>query len=251
MAFRDTWAHREEPEVTLKKKGIHAVITMVLALPLLTSLSVLEAAETRSHPNILILYADDLGYGDLGCNNAASKIPTPNLDRLASQGIRLTNAHSSSGICTPSRYALLTGRYHWRKFHGIVNAFGESVFDAERLTLPEMLKSKGYATACIGKWHLGWDWAAIRRPEAKEIETGRRKAWGYDAFDWSKPIPDGPLAHGFEYYFGDSVINFPPYTWIENDKVVQAPDTMMDTAKWKPMAISDFSVTSRHLPSRC
>ena len=112
-------------------------------------LSTAQAASER--PNILILYADDLGFGDLGCYNPASKIPTPHLDRLASQGMRFTDGHSSSGICTPSRYAMLTGRHHWRDFHGIVNALGASVFKPERLTLPEMLRAKGYATAAIGK----------------------------------------------------------------------------------------------------
>lgn len=174
-------------------------------------------------PNIVILYADDMGYGDLAIQNPDSKIPTPNLDRLAREGVRFTDAHSSSGICTPSRYALLTGRYHWRKFHGIVNAFGPSVFDRDRLTLPEMLKEKGYRTACIGKWHLGWDWEAIKRPGAKPEMIGGKKAYACDAFDWSRPIPDGPLAHGFDSYFGDDVPNFPPYTWIENDRVVTAP----------------------------
>ena len=101
-------------------------------------------------PNIVILYADDMGYGDLGANNPESKIPTPHLDRLAEQGVRFTDGHSSSGICTPSRYALLTGRFHWRKFHGIVSAFGPPVFDEEELTLAEMLQSKGFRTACIG-----------------------------------------------------------------------------------------------------
>ena len=112
----------------------------------------LAFAKAADQPNILILYADDLGYGDLGCYNPDSKIPTPNLDTLAATGLRFTDGHSSSGICTPSRYALLTGRHHWRKFHGIVTAFGASAFDAERLTMPEMLQEKGYATAAIGKW---------------------------------------------------------------------------------------------------
>lgn len=196
-------------------------------------LSTVQAAPDR--PNILILYADDLGYGDLGCYNPGSKIPTPHLDQLASQGMRFTDAHSSSGICSPSRYAMLTGRHHWRDFHGIVNALGASVFPPERLTMPEMLRAKGYATAAIGKWHLGWDWDAIKRPGAKPRGDGKQQVWGPEAFDWSKSIPDGPLAHGFDSYFGDTVINFPPYCWIENDKVVAAPDTLMDTAKWKPI----------------
>ncbi|MGD9645196.1 MAG: arylsulfatase [Pirellulales bacterium] len=172
-------------------------------------------------PNIVIIYADDMGYGDLAVQNPGSKIPTPNLDRLASEGMRFTDAHSSSGICTPSRYALLTGGFHWRKFHDIVNSFGPSVLDDAELTLPELLKAQGYRTACIGKWHLGWNWQAIKRPGASEPD----KKTGYppDAFGWSRPIPGGPLAHGFDYYFGDDVPNFPPYAWIENDRLLEAP----------------------------
>ena len=158
------------------------LIALLIALP-----TALHAVDSKlSKPNILILYADDLGYGDLGCYNPASKIPTPNLDRLATQGMRFTDAHSSSGICSPSRYALLTGRHHWRDFHGIVNAFGASVFRPGQLTLPEMLRSKGYATAAIGKWHLGWNWGAIKKPGAQLQRDGKGQAWGPEAFDWSK-----------------------------------------------------------------
>jgi arylsulfatase A len=198
--------------------------TIILALG-----AAAATAFAQPKPNIVILYADDLGYGDLGCYNRESKIPTPSLDQLAASGMRFTDAHSSSGVCTPSRYAMLTGRHHWRDFHGIVNAFGPSVFKPERLTLPEMLQALGYTTATIGKWHLGRDWDAIRNPGSKKNGTAPGD------FDWSKPIPDGPNAHGFDYAFGDEVINFPPYCWIENDKVTAAPDTMMDTAQWKPI----------------
>ncbi|WOO39889.1 arylsulfatase [Rubellicoccus peritrichatus] len=182
-------------------------------------------------PNIIILYADDMGYGDLAIENPKSKIPTPNLDQLAREGLIFTDGHSSSGICTPSRYSLLTGRYHWRDFHDIVHSMGPSVFKDGVLTMPEMLRKQGYTTACIGKWHLGWDWDAIRK------QGNDPKSLEHDAFDWSKAIPDGPLAHGFDYYFGDSVINFPPYTWIQDDKVLKAPDMTLDpkeiTAKTK------------------
>ena len=188
------------------------VCALVAIIPAATA----HAADSRL-PNIVILYADDLGFGDMSSQNPKGKIPTPHLDRLAADGLRMTDGHSSSGICTPSRYALLTGRYHWRKFHGIVGPLGGSVFSADRLTMPEMLKSKGYKTACIGKWHLGWDWNAIRKPGTKGNS--------HTAFDWTKRVPDGPLAHGFDHYFGDTVINFPPYCWIEDDKVVDIPDT--------------------------
>ena len=187
-----------------------------------------------ARPNIVIIYADDMGYGDLGIQNPESKIPTPNLDRLAAEGMRFTNAHSSSGICTPSRYALLSGRYHWRKFHGIVDSWDASVFDAARLTMPEMLQQQGYRTACVGKWHLGWDWEAIRKPGAQPVTVNKKQTWEPEAFDWSKPIPDGPTAHGFDYYFGDDVPNFPPYAWFENDKVLQAPTEMLTITEKTP-----------------
>ena len=187
-------------------------------------------------PNILILYADDLGYGDLGSFNPDSKIPTPHLDRLAEQGVRFTDAHSSSGICSPSRYAMLSGRYHWRKFHGIVGAFGPSAFDAAELTLSEMLQAEGYTTATIGKWHLGWDWDSIKKPGAERFvyHPKGRSSFEPDDLDWSKPVAGGPLAHGFDYYFGDTVINFPPYVWIENDRILGEPDRMVDVDLLRP-----------------
>lgn len=202
---------------------------------LLTLVCLLSVQRTELHaadakrPNIVILYADDMGWGDLGVQNPQSRIPTPHLDGLAREGMRFTNAHSSSGICTPSRYALLEGRYHWRKFHGIVNSFDQPILDDEKTTLAELLKTRGYQTACIGKWHLGWDWNAIKRPGSKN--DGKDRGFGPDAFDWSKSIPGGPLSHGFDFYFGDDVPNFPPYAWFENDRVITVPTERLTTTK--------------------
>lgn len=179
-------------------------------------------------PNIVLLYADDMGFGDLRANHPESKIPTPNLDRLAGEGLRFTDGHSSSGICTPSRYAMLTGRSHWRDFHGIAGAFDSTFFKKGQLTLPGMLREKGYATACIGKWHLGWDWDAIRKPGTP------KNSILHSDFDWTKPFPGGPLEHGFDHYFGDNVINFPPYAWIEDDKLIAPPDTTFRETPGKP-----------------
>ncbi len=187
-------------------------------------------------PNIIIFYADDMGYGDLAIQNPQSKIPTPNLDQLAREGLLMTDAHSSSGVCTPSRYALLSGRYHWRDFNDIVHAMGESVFKENQVTLPRILKNNGYHTAAIGKWHLGWNWESIRNKDFTEkikAKHGKKdvEIWPAQAYDWDKPIPNGPLSIGFDSYFGDGTINFPPYTWIENDKVTEVPTITLEHPK--------------------
>jgi arylsulfatase A len=211
---------------------LHRFATLILTLlPAILSLCTVNTGvcdDKKSVPNIVLILADDMGYGDLGIQNPASKIPTPNLDKLAQQGMRFTDAHSSSGVCTPSRYALLQGRYHWRKFHGIVNSFDQPILDSERTTLPEMLKAKGYRTACIGKWHLGWDWNSIKQPNAK---PNPKTGFPVSAFDWQKAIPGGPLSHGFDYYYGDDVPNFPPYAWFENDRVITPPTVPLATPK--------------------
>jgi arylsulfatase A-like enzyme len=110
-----------------------------------------------ARPNILFILADDLGYGDVGCYNAKSKIPTPHLDRLAREGMRFTDAHAPSSVCTPTRYALLTGRYAWRSplQRGVLGLWGTPIIPADRLTVPTLLRQHGHATAAIGKWHLG------------------------------------------------------------------------------------------------
>ncbi len=208
---------------------------MVLIVPfILTACTGSPKTNKDAKPNIIILYADDMGYGDLAIQNPESKIPTPNLDQLAQEGMRFSDGHSSSGICTPSRYAMLTGRYHWRDFHGIVGAMGKPVFRENQVTLPGMLRENGYYTACIGKWHLGWDWEAIRKKDFTDqdsLQQPRRtvKFWPSEAYDWTLPIPGGPLDRGFDYYFGDGTINFPPYVWVENNRVVDIPTASMRT----------------------
>ncbi|SHN10057.1 Arylsulfatase A [Cyclobacterium lianum] len=182
-------------------------------------------------PNLVIIYADDLGYGDVqSYNPARGKISTPHIDRLASEGMSFTDAHSSSGVCSPSRYTLLTGRYHWRSRlqKGIVGLYGKPLINQDRLTIASLVKQHEYQTACIGKWHLGWDWPIpdeqmnLFRPEKKDVEASeeQRKAW-QEAF--SLPIPGGPTAVGFDEYFGTDVPNHPPFCFIENDRTVGIP----------------------------
>jgi len=169
-------------------------------------------------PNVVILYADDMGVGDVSYGDPEAKIQTPHLDRLASEGMTFTDGHSSSGICTPSRFALLTGQHHWRRFHGIVGAFGGTVFEPDDFTIAKMFREHGYRTGCFGKWHLGWNFEAIRKPGVEKSDWVKA-----ESYDWTKRFPDGPLDQGFDHYFGDGTINFPPYCWIEGDRFVTTP----------------------------
>lgn len=113
----------------------------------------------NGRPNIVVIYTDDQGFGDASCLNAGAKFKTPNLDRLANEGVSFTNGHSSDTVCTPSRYGLLTGRYSWRTKlkRGVFQAEAECLIADGRLTLASLLKENGYNTAMVGKWHLGMD----------------------------------------------------------------------------------------------
>ena len=195
-------------------------------------------------PNIVVFFVDDMGYGDASCLNPRGKIQTPHVDRLAREGMVFTDAHSSSAVCSPSRYSLLTGRYNWRSSlqKGIVGLYGEPLISADRVTVPGFLKSHGYRTACIGKWHLGQGWdfepseddfhpGGFQRhrdttASARDIDvTPEQQARWRDAF--SRPTTGGPTTRGFEYYFGVDVPNWPPYCFIENDRTVGIPSEFL------------------------
>ena len=160
-------------------------------------------------PNLVYILADDLGIGDLSCLNKDSKIATPNMDRLAAQGMIFTDAHSGSAVCTPTRYGILTGRYAWRTRlqEGVLDGYSPALIDPKRLTVASLLRSRGYHTACFGKWHLGFQWGGTK-----------------DAVDYTQPIKNGPTAAGFDAYTGISAsLDMPPYLWIENDRAVGIP----------------------------
>ncbi len=174
-----------------------------------------------------------MGYGDPGCYQEDSKTPTPNLDRMAAGGMRFTNAHTPSSVCTPTRYTLLTGRYCWRTrlTSGVLDGFSPPLIENDRSTIASLLKDEGYTTACIGKWHLGMQWTRLNgSPEdVDRAEGGFRPG---DNIDFSKPITAGPLTNGFESYFGISAsLDMPPYCWIENDRCDPAPDTQIESAR--------------------
>ena len=174
------------------------------------------AAESK--PNIVYILADDLGYGDVRAYNPQSKIPTPNLDRLAAEGIRFTDAHAPDAVCTPTRYGLLTGRYAFRSRlkSGVLSPWDAPLIEDGRLTVPALLRQHGYATTCIGKWHLGWSWPTKdgQPPSSKD---------GIGNVDFTKTISSGPVTRGFDTYFGVDLPNFPPYCFIANDRTVGIP----------------------------
>ena len=184
-------------------------MSRITLLGLLALVGVLPAT-AADKPNVVYVLADDLGYGDVGCYNPKSKIPTPYIDQLAKEGMRFTDAHSPSAVCTPTRYALLTGRYAWRTRlqRNVIGPFSPPLIAVKQLTVPTMLREQGYATACIGKWHLGWGWP-------KPGDGGKR--------DFTQAIPDGPTTRGFDSYFGTDVPNYPPYCFIENDRTLGIP----------------------------
>ncbi len=200
-------------------------------------------ANNTDGPNIVVILADDLGYGDVKCYNPERcKISTPRIDRLASEGIRFTDGHCSSGCCSPSRYTLLTGRYHWRSRlqKGICQLWEEPLIAKDRKTIGTLAQSQGYRTACFGKWHLGWDWGITKEEEEHFKGFGGQRGGGAkvrteandeDRRVWSKvfsrAIENGPATRGFDQYFGTDVPNWPPYCFIENDRTLGIPSELL------------------------
>ncbi len=184
-----------------------------------TALATSHAAPPDSRPpNIVLILADDLGYGDVGCFNPQSKIATPNLDRLAGEGMRFTDAHAPGAICIPSRYGLLTGRYPFRNT-GNKRPEKGAMIEPGRATIATVLRERGYATAMIGKWHQGFD--------------------GGDQFDFAQPLRGGPVDHGFDTFFGlHASLDIPPYFLIENDRAIEPATADLaagSTPGWSPI----------------
>ena len=187
---------------------------------------------TQKKPNIILILTDDLGIGDVSCFNRQSKIPTANIDALAESGMRFTDCHSSSAVCSPSRYALMTGRYNWRSRlkSGVLPGLSSSLIEDGRLTIGELMRQNGYRTACVGKWHLGMDWQTkngYTLPKTYE-EYFRDPQPEDGGIDYAAPIKNGPTDRGFDYYYGmPASLDQPPFVHIENDRVTREPDHMI------------------------
>ncbi len=178
-------------------------------------------------PNVIVIYSDDQGYGDASCLNPDSKFKTPNLDRLAKEGITFTDAHCSDTVCTPSRYGLLTGRYCWRTTRktGVMGAEGPCLIADGRMTLATLMRANGYRTAMVGKWHLGMDFPG---------DPGGR--------DWTQPVQDMPLDKGFDYFYGiPASMNYGVLAWFEG-RFAKVPPTLYTAKKKNKIAISDYRI---------
>jgi len=193
-------------------------------------LIVCNNSNAQQKPNVIFILADDLGYGDVSYLNSNSKIATPNIDKLARDGKSFIDAHAPASLCTPTRYAILTGRYGWRSSlkKGVLKHYDPPLIEKGRFTIGQLFKKNNYSTACIGKWHLGWEWSLNNNSFFSDsLKIGNDAP--ADRFriekliDFSKPISDGPITKGFDYYFGDDVPNYPPYVFIENDKTLGIP----------------------------
>ncbi len=187
----------------------------------------------QKDPNIIYILADDMGYGDISKFNPDGKISTPNLDQLANEGMIFTDAHTSSSVCTPTRYGILTGRYNWRSElkSGVLTGKSKSLIPTNRTTIASMLKEQGYQTAFIGKWHLGWNWTLKDSIDTSGIGWNKED---FDIIDFTKPVINNPNDLGFDYAYGHSgSLDMAPYVYVENGRVTAQPDTStVNTGKY-------------------
>jgi len=213
-----------------------------------TLIATAQSQEQATLPNIVYILADDMGYGDVQClNPERGKIPTPHMDAVARDGMTFTDAHTSSSVCTPTRYSVLTGRYHWRTHlqKGVLNGYGPPLIAADRTTVPSFLKEHGYTTAMIGKWHLGLDIPTTDGEIAKAKNLGGKQSVEVDPasisnIDWNGKIKGGPVNLGFDSWYGITAsLDFPPYVWIRDNQFVGS-GTQIKAFNRKGPASKDF-----------
>lgn len=212
------------------KKYIYTLATPYVMIASQTNLEAADSFTKDTHPNIILILADDMGYGDISSFNPNSKTKTPHLDEMASEGVRFTQAFSSSGVSTPSRYSVVTGRYFFRTTmkKGVINGHGSPVIEKGRSTIASVLKKQGYTTGVIGKWHLGVEWQ--KKDESKPL-TPQRGHSEETNVDYTKNVTYGPKNYGFDYsYILPASLDMPPYLFLKNHKVVGG-NTMGSTRK--------------------
>ncbi|CAN5532594.1 sulfatase-like hydrolase/transferase [soil metagenome] len=227
----------------MELKNTVFLIILVSAFSIVSSLEAQNRAAEK--PNIVFIFADDMGYGDVSHLNPEARTVTPHIDNLARNGLTFSNAHASASVCTPSRYGFLTGRYAWRSESGggVVDGFAKPVMEQGRETIASLLKNAGYTTACIGKWHLGINW---------QTKDGSSQAvfdpkTGFSNVDYTKKISKGPNDYGFDYSFiHPASLDMPPYMFLRNHQAID-PDVVL-TSDIYPDSLEDteYSWDKKH-----
>ena len=192
-----------------------ALVCLLITSTLNGADSPASAKASAGKPNFVFILGDDLGYGDVKCNNPEGKIATPHMDAIAARGVRFTDTHSSSAVCTPTRYGVMTGRYNWRTKlqNGVLGGLSPRLIEPGRMTVASMLKAQGYKTAVVGKWHLGMDW--VKHPGKEISELNIEKPDQVASVDYAQPITTGPTSVGFDTYFGIAAsLVLVPYCFI-------------------------------------
>ena len=221
--------------------------------------STVDSIIKNNHPNIIYILADDLGIGDLTIYNEEGKIPTPNLDEFGRAGMKFNDAHTSSSVCTPTRYGILTGRYNWRTPLKEFVLWGNSpvLIEKDRLSVAQLLKNAGYKTANIGKWHMGLNWTLKNDALNLDAYTKRTDRVNLAKIDYSQPLQSGTLDVGFDYSFMIAAsLNMPPFVYLENDKPTQVPTKKTErkrkeypVSSWIKGDIADDFVHEQVLPT--
>jgi arylsulfatase A len=194
---------------------------VLLFVGLVASVESVSAAERQDKPNIIFILADDMGFGDVA--HAGGLAATPHVDRLAAEGMRFTDAHTTSSVCTPTRYSILTGRYNWRTRlkKSVLFGLDTPLIPASRTTVASFLRQRGYHTGIVGKWHLGLGWQKLPNGEKRQAEAGPTKGGGWD-IDYSKPVTGGPNTLGFDQSFIiPASLDMFPYVYLRDDKAIQ------------------------------
>jgi len=204
----------------MTKNQLWSFPTIVRAFGILFLLAASPLVSAKA-PNIIFILADDMGYGDPAY--AGGKIATPNLDRLAKEGMQFTDAHTSSSVCTPTRYGILTGRYNWRSplKKSVLWGLSEPLIPESRMTVASLLGEAGYNSSVVGKWHLGLGWKKLDK--SRKASEGPTKGQGWN-IDYTAKVSGGPLALGFtENFLFPASLDMPPYVYLRNDKPLGIP----------------------------